>query len=105
MGRPRKNPAATKAPKTKPPQTAPEAASKPVVAKADNHTAELAEAITAALRPLVDELKAHLIICARLAAADTLHSMQQPEIVLSHTIGEGRLAAAILSAQNEIKED
>ena len=104
MGRPRKNPATTKAPKTKAPQTPPEAASKPVAAKADNKPSELAEAITAALRPLVDELKAHLLICARLAAADTLRSMQQPETVLRNSIGEGRLAAAILSAQNEIKE-
>jgi len=105
MGRPRKNPATTKANKTKTPQTAQEAAPKPVAAKADNHTAELTEAITTALRPIVDELKAHMLIAARLAAADTLHSMQQPEIVLRHSIGEGRLAAAILSAQNEIKED
>lgn len=105
MGRPRKNPATTKAPKTKSQQTPPEAAPKPVAAKADNHTAKLAEAITTALRPLMDELKAHMLIAARLAAADTLHSMQQPEIVLKHSISEGILAAAILSAQNEIKED
>lgn len=103
-GRPAKNTTATAEAKAQP-QTPPEAAYKPVAEKTDNQPSELAEAITAALRPIVDELKAHLIICARLAAADTLHSMQQPEFVLGHSIKEGRLAGAILSAQNEIKEN
>ena len=104
MGRPRKNPAATKAPKAKAAQTPPEAASKPVEPKTDNHTAELTEAITTALRPLIDELKAHMLIAARLAAADTLHSMQQPEIVMNHALKEGRQAAEILSYLPDIKE-
>lgn len=45
---------------------------------------------------IMDELKAYLPIIARLANADTIHSMERPETVLRRAIAEGRQAAEML---------
>ena len=73
---------------------APEATAKPIEVNQPNR---LAEAITTALRPLVDELKAHMLVAARLAAADTLHTMEKPETVLKTAMEEGLEAKTILA--------
>lgn len=87
-----------------------EAASTPAVAKSDEYkpvplpshiptmTEQLADSIAVAV---TDKLMLYLPIVARLASADTVHSMEKPETVLKRAISEGRLAAAILAAQNQ----
>ena len=52
----------------------------------------------------LDGLRRDLPIVARIAQADCLHTCETPEKVLERAIKQGRLAAAIWSAQNEIKE-
>ena len=54
---------------------------------------ELADAVAAAI---VAHLNALLPVCARLAAADTIHTAQKPETVLRSAISEGALAAQII---------
>lgn len=81
---------------------APEATAKPIEAQAVNQQDRLVEAITTALRPLIDEIKAHMLVAARLAAADTLRSMEKPETVIKRTLDEGRLAASILATLREV---
>ena len=80
---------------------APEAASKPIEAQAVNQQNRLVEAITTALRPLIDELKDHIIIVARLAAADTVHTMEKPDTVIKRAIEEGLVAKSIISYMKE----
>ena len=87
-----------------------EAASKPSVPQKEEYTPvplpssvptmteQLAQSIAVAV---TDKLMLYLPIVARLASADTVHSMEKPETVLSRAISEGRLAAAILAAQNQ----
>ena len=53
----------------------------------------IAEAVAAAVVARLEEL---LPICARVAAADTMRSMQQPETVLRKAVDEGLIAAGII---------
>ena len=45
---------------------------------------------------LYEGLRKDLAIYARLAAADTRHTLQRPETVIRDAIAEGRLAAQLL---------
>ena len=53
----------------------------------------LADAVAAAV---VARLKELLPVCARVSAADTVHTVQRPESVLRDAVKEGRLAADII---------
>lgn len=64
----------------------------------------LTNAVQLALEPFLERLERTIFLAARVAAADLLRTGQQPETVLTRAIDEGRLAHAILSAQNEVKE-
>lgn len=63
-------------------------------ARRDERIAALAHAVTA---QIMAELREYLPVVARLAAADTIHTTQEPETVMRHAIGEGRLAAKIIN--------
>ena len=56
----------------------------------------LAEAVAAAITKRLADL---LPICARLAAADTLHTSQKPQTVLQDAITEGLMAVDMLGAK------
>jgi hypothetical protein len=92
-GRPRK--AASTAINTTP--AAPEAAQKPSAPNLDADTVKIAQAVTAALRPLLDELIGYLPTMARLAAADTVRTGERPETVFKRAIAEGAIAADVLA--------
>ena len=64
----------------------------------------LKAAIESALEPIVERLERTMFLAARVAASDTLRTGQSPEVIFKRALDEGRLAAAILSAQNEVKE-
>ena len=53
----------------------------------------LADAVAGAI---VTRLEVLLPICARLAAADTIHTVQKPETVLGNAIKEGLLAGGLI---------
>jgi hypothetical protein len=53
----------------------------------------LADAVAGAI---VTRLEVLLPICARLAAADTIHTVQKPETVLGDAIKEGLLAGGLI---------
>ena len=53
---------------------------------------------------ILDGLRRDLPIVARIAQADCLHTCEKPETILERAIKQGRLAAAIWTAQNETKE-
>jgi len=78
---------------------------KPIEAKSNSLPPKLEELSTAVADKILDGLKLFLPIVARLAAADTLRTSEKAETVLDRAIKEGRLAAAIYAAQNEIKEE
>lgn len=62
--------------------------------RADGRTANLSrESIDALADAIVARLADVLPICARIAAADTLHTAQRPETVLRDAIAEGIMAA------------
>lgn len=54
---------------------------------------------------ILEGLRRDLPIVARIAQADCLHTCEKAETILERAIKQGRLAAAIWSAQNEVKED
>lgn len=62
-------------------------------AQAVNLSRESADAIVGAI---IERLAAMLPIYARLAAADTIHTAQEPKTVLRHAIDEGKLAAKLI---------
>ena len=77
-----------------PKRTAPDARTDGAAVNLSRETiGELADAVAAAI---VAHLKALLPVCARLAAADTIHTAQKPETVLRSAISEGALAAQII---------
>ena len=87
MARPKKTATAT-------PKAAP---AKPAETKAAPSTEnELADAIAAALRPVVDYINANLMIAARLAAVDTIRTAERPTTLFRRAIAEGIEAAKLI---------
>ena len=95
----------------KPPKTPSDAAREQI----DNLPPKLEQAVSAAvdailaelpnaLEPFLERLERTIFLAARVAAADLIRTSQKPETVLDGAIKEGRLAHAILTAQNEAKE-
>ena len=85
MSRPRRTPTPTPAPS----RTIPPAQQE----LSDARIAAVAHAVTDLI---MDRLRAEMPIYARIAAADTRHTLQRPETVLSDAIDEGRLAARLM---------
>ena len=54
---------------------------------------ELADAVAAAIAM---RLVVMLPVCARIAAADTLHNVQQPTTIFRHAVDEGIIAAEVM---------
>lgn len=54
---------------------------------------ELADAVAAAI---ATRLGVMLPVCARIAAADTLHNVQQPATIFKHAVNEGIIAAEVI---------
>lgn len=54
---------------------------------------ELADAVAAAI---ATRLGVMLPVCARIAAADTLHNVQQPATIFKHAVDEGIIAAEVI---------
>ena len=79
---------------TKATKTTPESHGEQIV---DEITVKVANAIR-------DELRVLLPICARLAAADTVHSTERPETVFKRAIDEGILAYNILKGVKNAKK-
>ena len=66
-----------------------------------NLASESVEALGAALaRAIRRELTELLPTIARLAAADTVHTMEQPRTVLDRAFDEGKIAQQILEARH-----
>ena len=88
---PTKSPGVTIAPDAR------EAAQEREEAGAVNLTPETCRALGEAVAgAIVTRLEVLLPICARLAAADTIHTVQKAETVLRGAVSEGEQAAAII---------
>ena len=77
-----------------------QAASPNQAAVSDARISALAHAVT---ELIIERLREDMPIYARIAAADTRHTLQRPETVLADAIDEGKLAAKIL--KEKTKED
>lgn len=95
-GRPRKIAPTTTPTATASTQTAPKAAPTPSVSQTDKETPKPADALSDALRSPTDDIRKYLMVAARVAAADTVRTCQQPATVLRDAIKEGLLAYDIL---------
>ena len=104
-GRPRKNPTATATEKPTTPATPTEA---PKAAPDEEKLHPLWEKGAAQLRKGILEAVEEVAIkygpiLARLAAADTMHTSQSPDVVFARAIKEGLIAGAMLNSEEVLK--